>query len=276
MKSAAIDSALQFPAEMRYNRAMKKGFSLIELSIVLVILGLLVGGILAGRSLIHASELRAVMNESTRYKTALYAFRDKYFALPGDITNATAIWGKDTTSSGACASQAGNAATPGTCNGDGDGYIGTGSTSGAEGTRAWQQLALAGLIEGNYTGYYDTGPKLTRGVNVPISKQGAGGWALLYRSLAGGPVWGNIGNYLQYGAESAGELWLGAVSAEDAWNIDTKLDDGQPDYGRLFEGRGSPGVCLNPDSGYWSTAAGGHTYNFTGSTPSGCVMFFRL
>ena len=70
-----------------------RAFSLVELSIVLVILGLLVGGILAGQSLIHAAELRAVSSEYQRYRTAIYAFRDKYLGLPGDITTATNFWG---------------------------------------------------------------------------------------------------------------------------------------------------------------------------------------
>lgn len=58
----------------------KRGFSLVELSIVLVILGLLTGGILAGQSLIRAAELRAVSTEYSRYATAVQSFRDKYFA----------------------------------------------------------------------------------------------------------------------------------------------------------------------------------------------------
>lgn len=60
-----------------------KAFSLVELSIVLVILGLLTGGILAGQSLIRAAELRAVSTEYSRYITATQSFRDKYFAVPG-------------------------------------------------------------------------------------------------------------------------------------------------------------------------------------------------
>lgn len=63
---------------------LRSGFSLVELSIVLVILGLLVGGVLTGQSLIRASELRKFMNTMERYKAATYTFRDKYFALPGD------------------------------------------------------------------------------------------------------------------------------------------------------------------------------------------------
>ena len=66
-------------------------FSLVELSIVLVILGLLVGGVLSGQSLIRAAELRSVTTEYSRYTTAISSFRDKYFALPGDMSNATSF-----------------------------------------------------------------------------------------------------------------------------------------------------------------------------------------
>lgn len=63
---------------------MSKGFSLVELSIVLVILGLLTGGILGGQELIHAAEVRATMNTSSTYQTAYHAFRLKYNCIPGD------------------------------------------------------------------------------------------------------------------------------------------------------------------------------------------------
>ena len=74
---------------------MKKAvsaFSLVELSIVLVILGLLTGGILAGQSLIRAAQLRAVSTEYSRYVASINSFRDKYFGWPGDLRNATAFW----------------------------------------------------------------------------------------------------------------------------------------------------------------------------------------
>ena len=71
---------------------MQRAFSLVELSIVLVILGLLTGGILAGQSLIRAAELRSVTNEFQRYIVATQSFRDKYFAAPGDITDAHRFW----------------------------------------------------------------------------------------------------------------------------------------------------------------------------------------
>ena len=123
-----------------------RAFSLVELSIVLVILGLLVGGVLAGQSLIRAAELRTIVSEYQRYVAATLSFRDKYFAIPGDMTNATAFWGKDNTN---CSGNTGTAATPGTCNGDGSGTVPWNST---EMPRYWQQLALAGMVEGSYTG----------------------------------------------------------------------------------------------------------------------------
>ena len=63
----------------------QRGFTLVELSIVLVILGLLVGGVLSGQSLIRAAELRAVSTEHSKFVTAMNSFRDKYFAAPGDM-----------------------------------------------------------------------------------------------------------------------------------------------------------------------------------------------
>jgi len=102
------------------SRPAKSAFTLLEVSVVLVVLALLVGGVLTGRTLMRSSELRSVTAESTKYATAVLAFRDKYFQLPGDIPNATSIWG-------AAAACPGTSATPSTdrttCNGDGNGQI---------------------------------------------------------------------------------------------------------------------------------------------------------
>lgn len=87
------------------------GFTLLELSIVLIIIGLLVGGVLVGRSLIRAAELRATITQIEQLQTAVRTFQEKYNALPGDIQafQATAF-GFATRTGG-----------PG--DGDGDGYI---------------------------------------------------------------------------------------------------------------------------------------------------------
>lgn len=166
---------------------MRHGFSLVELSIVLVILGLLTGGILAGQSLIRASELRAVSTEINRYQTARYTFRDKYFALPGDMRNATSFWGNADTGAmgGECAAPLTDAGTgTQTCNGDGSGRM----DLALEERRVWQHMANAGLIEGSYSG---VGTTMVAGVNVPTSKLSANSYRILgevpvYKSPGGG------------------------------------------------------------------------------------------
>ena len=94
----------------------QQGFSLIELSIVLVIIGLLTGGILTGQSLIRASEVRSVATEVAKYRTAVMSFRDQYKALPGDMKNATTFWGSMTNCGAASPSGTGTQ----TCNGNND------------------------------------------------------------------------------------------------------------------------------------------------------------
>lgn len=70
------------------NQTAKRGFTLIELSIVLVIIGLIVGGVLVGQDLIKAAEIRATISQMEKYDTAANTFRGKYNGLPGDLLNA--------------------------------------------------------------------------------------------------------------------------------------------------------------------------------------------
>ena len=217
----------------------RSAFSLVELSIVLVILGLLTGGILGGQSLIRAAELRSISADQQRYFAAIQAFRDKYMGIPGDLTNATAFWGKDNTR---CASQNGTAATPGTCNGNGNGAV---DSNYIENYRAWQHLALAGLIEGSYSGYVDsvagsTPPVIGR--DVPASKMSSRYWVLAQFTQLG-TINYEVGfsglpdirdNYLYFSAVNAA-YWNNpmALKPEEAWNIDTKMDDGRPATGKV-------------------------------------------
>ncbi len=234
----------------------RAGFSLVELAIVLVILGLLTGGILAGRSLIRASELRAVAQELTQYRTAAYAFRDKYLALPGDVTNATSFWG----TASACPGDESTPATDSnTCNGDGDGQVNI-STHANEYFRFWQHLANAGLIEGQYTGVRNSGSggNMNRsalpGSNVPASKIDGAGTHVQYQSaIAGASTWfwtGPYGNIFMYGihADGNGPTERQVIRAEEAWNIDVKLDDGFPASGKLLTFRqGVRPNCVTTD-----------------------------
>lgn len=65
----------------------KKGFSLIELSIVLIIIALLIYGILGGKSLVETTKARALLTEVRNYQQAVYAFETLMGRLPGDLNN---------------------------------------------------------------------------------------------------------------------------------------------------------------------------------------------
>jgi prepilin-type N-terminal cleavage/methylation domain-containing protein len=117
---------------------MKKhqsGFTLIEIAIVLVIIGLLLGGVLKGQELITSARVRNLVSQQDGIKAAYFGFLDRYRALPGDYTAAsTNING---VVAGAC----------GTHNGDGDGQI----EAGNESVLAWEHLSKSGFINGSYT-----------------------------------------------------------------------------------------------------------------------------
>lgn len=219
------------------------GFSLVELSIVLVILGLLTGGILSGQALIRAAELRGVTRDMSRYATAIHTFRDKYFGLPGDITNAVKFWGAAAggTADGVdatCAALDETSPSTGTetCNGNGDGQI-VGS-GGYERWRSVQQLANAGLIEGHYTGVVGAGGafQTVPGENAMASRIGNGAYLMLWLGDRIGQVSyydGSYGNSIFFGNVTDGSPGLPIISPEDAWNVDSKLDDGRPALGKL-------------------------------------------
>lgn len=254
----------------------RTGFSLVELSIVLVIIGLLTGGILAGQSLIRAAEIRAVIAEYQRYSTAVQTFRDKYQATPGDMVNATLFWGKDNAS---CSSATGTAATPGTCNGNGDGVLQQATATNATGEifQVWKQLALAGLVEGNYTGLAGpitpvTGYDAVIGVNGPRSRLANAGWSINNRANYAGDTAAyafDYGNEFIFGATSAGQATYQPVfKPEEAWNIDTKLDDGMPGTGRVIA-RFWNNLCSNASSNSDYTG----TYRLTDSTMQCSLLF---
>ncbi|WP_182913896.1 type II secretion system protein [Sphingobium terrigena] len=246
-------------------------FSLIELSIVLVILGLLTGGILAGQSLIRASELRSLNTDLNKYLAATLVFRDKYFAIPGDMANATSFWGS-LGSNGADSGCQLLAATAGTatCNGNGNGSLFPASNVGplttsshAEMVRFWQHLANAGLIEGQYTGYIAGTANTDRlpGVNVPAGKIPS---TYFYAEIGFGAVCCDASSTYSAGSTTRyagdygrGEFWFNTLSAswtasgsfalkpEELWNVDTKMDDGNPAYGRIIaiKGNGTNTFC---------------------------------
>jgi len=125
----------------------EKGFTLIELSIALVIIGLIAGGILFGRSLIRASEFRSILSDLGRFEAAQMTFRNKYNCIAGDCKDADSfgIWNI----------------------GNGNGYVEHYSYN-LESYQFWQHLASSELISGSYSGTGDSTPVL--GENIPSSR----------------------------------------------------------------------------------------------------------
>lgn len=227
---------------------MNRAFSLVELSIVLVILGLLTGGILAGQSLIRAAELRSISNDTQRYITAVYAFRDKYFAIPGDMANAVKFWGAQAGGSNdgvdaACGPALTTAATgTATCNGNGNGNVAAVNAENYESYRSWQQLANAGLIEGSYSGVTAGSANTfspSIGVNSPRGRLSGTGFTFVYyapTTSAADPTYfvGPNGNMFWFGGASASYTSSPVLKPEEAWNVDVKLDDGKPGFGNIL------------------------------------------
>lgn len=263
----------------------RHGFSLVELSIVLVILGLLTGGILAGQSLIRAAELRSVTAEGAGYFTAVHSFRDKYWNLPGDMPNATVFWGV-ADGNGADIACRDKPTTDGkTCNGNGNGAINNSPV--LEWLRVWQHLADAGLIEGNYTGTLATfsgySANTVGGVNSPRSKManmiwGATGDSAAIPGSTTAPALNPANLILSVTANNASVSVADSLGLkpENAWNLDMKLDDGSPMTGRVVavKGDGTNTFCTTA-AGTAPPGDAGSTYRLTNNNRD-CAIYLLI
>ncbi|MBI5098621.1 MAG: prepilin-type N-terminal cleavage/methylation domain-containing protein [Nitrospirae bacterium] len=102
----------------------QKGFTLVELAIVMVIIGLLIGAVLKGQAMIDDAKQKRMFNDLQGISAAYFTYFDRYGAVPGDDPNTNARWG--------------------IADGTGTGFI-----AGAEATIAWQGLRYAGLLSGD-------------------------------------------------------------------------------------------------------------------------------
>jgi len=255
--------------------AKTDAFTLVELSIVLVILGLLTGGILTGQSLIRAAELRSVVTDFQRFQAAIKSFRDKYQATPGDMQTATRFWGDNNT---ICPDAAVTNGSPGTCNGDGDGQIDEAVIAGttSESLQFWNQLQLAGLLEGNFSGVVPVANSLIPGTDLPASKLANGGWSVNHIGAGGGPSNYAVpfGNSLLIGATTPTYVpWSRLLRPEEAWNIDAKVDDGKPARG-LAIARFWNDLCAAADDGTHANNDYAASYKLSDNTAQ-CALYFR-
>ncbi len=280
---------------------MKKnaGFTLMEIMVVLTVIGLLIGGIFAGRALIRNSQLQAVLSEYQQYSSAIKNFQDKYQALPGDYFGAETTW----TPSAGCTSAAGVATgNAGTCKGNGNGYI---DMTYLEHIAAWRHLGLSGFVSGNYSGNVVSDVCTTTAAdnmsikaseNVPASKLKATSWNIAVNSIGIDYATGvaattffpmnaaidrpklhalRLGGSLQDDAAvatySCSQSQIPVMTAEEAYQMDSKNDDGAVTTGRI---RGMFNNTTDYDSCNSGTAAtGGYKTTAAGAN---CAIAFIL
>ena len=257
----------------RFLSSKNHGFSLVELAIVMVVVGLIIGGVAVGQSLVKAAEIRSVSSDFQLYQSASRTFFEKYNAFPGDMSNATSYWG-----SGSCPGTLGSTTvTTTTCDGDADNKVETGLVgSSYENFRYWQHLSNAGLIGGTYTGVPSIlaqSRSAQAGVNCPKNRIAGAGFGIETPGLLSSDSdrWdGLYNNAFIFGAYSANYPPQEPVLLpEDAWNIDTKIDDANPGFGnvRSFRQTGSWTNCVTTN--VQSSAA----YNLSDTTRS-CALIF--
>jgi prepilin-type N-terminal cleavage/methylation domain-containing protein len=227
---------------------LKWGFTLIELSIVLVIIGLIVGGILVGQDLILAAGVRAQVSQIEKYNQAVNAFRDKYGALPGDLNQTVA------TQFGFLArgTNPGEGDGNGLIEGDWNGSYAHGEAQMGETQLFWADLSTAGLIDGSFvynstTGLYSNRTALTTpniAAFVPAAKIGGGNYVSVYTNdnTSFAPGYGPIGNTSYFSISVVTEYLNGNIgmtssvgmTPAQANAIDTKIDDDNPLKGRVL------------------------------------------
>ncbi len=202
-----------------------KAFTLVELSIVIVIIGLVIAGVTAGKSLVRQAQIRGVISDINKIRAGVNSYKLQYDALPGDHATAYNYFGSNCD------------ATPANCNGNGNKLVeASSSINDNELLRIWQHLNLSGLLPGNYTGVASAGGDgnvTTGGVNVPKSPIGNNSSYYIISLTGAGINWAGQavrnGNIIFLGQDQAASAsHIAFLPVIDAYNIDNKYDDGKP------------------------------------------------
>lgn len=273
---------------------MQKGFTLVELAIVMTIIGLLIGGILKGQELMQNARVTSTIAQVRAYEAATTTFRDKYDAIPGDMSNATTripgctvstncnpgatnagdgIVGLVTYASGGWLTQTTAAATALPI---GAGVVGyethlywthllladliSGVTNAAVATAAtpvpaWGETHPAAKIGGGFVVGYGNGQVPPNSTAAPAASAGPSGMILV---LVQAPTIGSVATMTTGGAQP--------LTPTRAAQIDRKMDDGRAEGG-FVQGYGVAASCFD--------AASNNSYKES-VTSNDCGLVFRI
>jgi len=229
-------------------RRKQAGFTLVEIAIVLVIIGLLLGGVLKGQELINSAKVKNFATDFRNIPLFIYGYQDKYKALPGDDANIAAHVGA--TVGGVAITQIALVSASGTAgNGrlDGNWFDDATTIATSESVAFWQQIRAANLAAGpinptdpNFIPTNADGGKIgiQSGTNVPGRQY----------------ISGLSGTYL---------LCSSGILGKYAKQLDSNMDDGNPATGSMMA-IPMPGNAIPP------TPANAPSCNVVG-TPASCT-----
>ncbi|PIR31548.1 MAG: hypothetical protein COV36_08190 [Alphaproteobacteria bacterium CG11_big_fil_rev_8_21_14_0_20_44_7] len=221
---------------------MRKGFTLIELSIVFLIIGFLVAALSVGNELVRTATMQSIISDLREFESYSKEFRTKYYYWPGDMPNASSFWSIDATTAGE---------HDGNGDHDVDDVIGS-VPSTYEGEAFWQHLYKAGFFETVYSGI-----ATATHTNSPLAPIDSSRYIT---NDADKVVDAKLHITLSTGNASAYE----SMTTQQAFFIDNKMDNGEATTGIILGGE-DVGDCYT-----------GIAYNVDDDSPDQCWITFII